>query len=726
MRAGKAGFSLFRVSIGAIAALIALASSCAAPARAEDRVALVIGNSNYAFGRLANPVNDANLMATSLETAGFAVTKLLDADQATMKRAMLEFGRSLRSTDSVGLFYFAGHGVQVEGENYLIPVGANIKDENDVAIESVSANEFLKTMERSASRVNIAIFDACRNNPFASSSRSATRGLAVVDAPRGTIIAYATAPGDVAYDGKDGNSPYTQALSRTIATPGITIEETFKRTRRDVLASTNQRQTPWESSSLTGDFYFKPSPEAGSASVGAETVVAPPPDEKLVELKAYEDVKSSNDKAALEAFLARFPEGAFTEVVKLKLARLSAGGLEAGSGTSGAGTTAAGADDGSPDALYRKGLALETGQGGKSDPVAAAALYQQAAAKGHAGAMAALGSLAERGQGLTQSYAEAAHWYRRAADKGDARGLTSLGVLTEEGSGVPKDEVEAARLYRRAAELGSAKALNNLAMLLSEGRGGPRDDNEAFRLFAKAADLDYPNAMHNLATYYEQGRGVQRDKTAAAQWYKRAADKGYAPSETALATLMEFGDGVPKDMSGAVALYRKAADAGDAEGLASLAYLYEQGKGVPQDLAEAAKYYGKAADAGDPRAMHNLATMYHQGRGVKQDYAEAARLYRASADKGYAASLRGLAVLYDEGKGVARDPGAAADNLLKAFQLGHKTTRDELLLHADTWSEETRRQIQLRLRKAGLFKGRADGKFGPPTLAALRKLGKLP
>ena len=227
-----------------ITLIAVLALAVASEARAENRVALVIGNSAYTNSPLKNPKNDATLMADTLEDVGFKVTRLFDADQRTMKRAMIDFGRKLRSSDSVGLFYYAGHGVQVDGENFLIPIGALIGDELEVGIEAVSINEFLRTMKRASSRINIVVLDACRNNPFARSFRSSVRGLARVDAPKGTYVAYATSPGAVALDGNTGHSPYTTALAKAILMPGASIEQVFKQARRDVLALTSERQTP--------------------------------------------------------------------------------------------------------------------------------------------------------------------------------------------------------------------------------------------------------------------------------------------------------------------------------------------------------------------------------------------------------------------------------------------------------------------------------------------------
>ena len=212
---------------------------------AETRIALVIGNSAYqSAGALDNPQRDAKLMAERLKTAGFTVTLLVDADQQTMKRAMVDFGRELRSSEAVGLFYYAGHGLQVNGLNYLVPVNANIKDETEVGIETVSLADFLATMERAKSRINIVVLDACRNNPFSSNFRTDSAGLARVDAPAGTYVAYATSPGSVASDGAGRNSPYTKALAEAVLKAGMPIEQVFKEVRRAVQDETGGQQTP--------------------------------------------------------------------------------------------------------------------------------------------------------------------------------------------------------------------------------------------------------------------------------------------------------------------------------------------------------------------------------------------------------------------------------------------------------------------------------------------------
>jgi formylglycine-generating enzyme required for sulfatase activity len=262
-----------------VAAALALLSAMmflpAAPSAAENRIALVIGNSDYESGPLSNPANDAKLMGDSLANLGFEVIERRNADQNAMKRAIQEFGARLEKAgpDSVGLFYYAGHGVQLNGRNYLIPTTARIEREGDVEIEAVGADWVIEQMRYARNRLNIVILDACRNNPFTRSLRGVDHGLASMDAPAGILIAYSTAPGSVAADGSGRNSPYTEALTHAMRELHEPVEQVFKHVRVGVMGATSGRQIPWEASSLTGDFYFsapgKMAGDAGSASIPA-------------------------------------------------------------------------------------------------------------------------------------------------------------------------------------------------------------------------------------------------------------------------------------------------------------------------------------------------------------------------------------------------------------------------------------------------------------------------
>ncbi len=243
----------------------------------KNPIALVIGNSAYKRSALANPVSDARLMADKLKAQGFEVFASYDAGQRDMKRVVQNFAASLRERGNnvVAFIFYAGHGVQVKGENYLIPVDEQIKSEADVDIDAVSLSSIMSMLENTQTRLAIVVLDACRDNPFGY-ARGGSRGLARVDALSGSLVAFSTAPGKAALDGPDGgNSYFTAALAQAMAEPGLKIEEVFKKVRIAVREKTKGEQTPWESTSLTGDFY--PAGEKVAAPVPAQSTAAAKP-----------------------------------------------------------------------------------------------------------------------------------------------------------------------------------------------------------------------------------------------------------------------------------------------------------------------------------------------------------------------------------------------------------------------------------------------------------------
>nr|MDQ4087884.1 caspase family protein [Pseudomonadota bacterium] len=236
-------------------------AAVAAAARADGpRIALVIGIGNYGtLGNLSNPANDARGLAEALRAIGFEVDLVVDADQRRMKDAISRLGERMARAGpgSTGLFYFAGHGVQSRGVNYLVPARAAIRREADLELEAVAADTVLLQMQEAGVSTNIVILDACRNMPLTRNFRSGGQGLAQMDAPNGSFIAYSTAPGSVAADGGGTNSPFASALLREIVQPGQPIEAVFRNVRRSVLQETEGQQTPWDSSSLIEPFFFR-------------------------------------------------------------------------------------------------------------------------------------------------------------------------------------------------------------------------------------------------------------------------------------------------------------------------------------------------------------------------------------------------------------------------------------------------------------------------------------
>jgi hypothetical protein len=258
MYAGLLG-SLFGFSVTSSFAQTAPEGTSASLLRGpEQRVALVIGNAHYKNApELANPDNDAQAMAQFLNKAGFEVTSAIDLTQNDMIRVVQDFSSKVaaRGPNSVAMVYYAGHGVQLAGENYLVPVDAKVSTPNELTSNSLRLVDLMATLESIPSRLRIVLLDACRNNPFPGVN-DAGRGLAIVDAPNGSIVGYSTAPGTEALDGSGEHSPYLQAFLNRAPEPNLPIEQLFKRVRLDVAGSTGGKQIPWESSSLTSDFYF--------------------------------------------------------------------------------------------------------------------------------------------------------------------------------------------------------------------------------------------------------------------------------------------------------------------------------------------------------------------------------------------------------------------------------------------------------------------------------------
>ena len=314
-----------RFPVRLIALLILLATlmlAGPAPAETGKRVALVIGNANYTkVGPLANPVNDARAVADALRRLGFAVVLGLDTRKTEMEDAIRAFSTEAQGAET-GLFYYAGHGIQVAGRNYLLPVDAALDSEIDLEFGAIDTDVIYRVLDLAAD-TRVIVLDACRDNPFveplsrsmgrARSTRLLGRGLARTEAAGGALIAFATEPGNVAYDGTGEHSPFTRALLNHIETPGIEINVMLTRVRAEVYAETDEKQRPWTSSSLIGEVYLAPGASRDTQQVRSETEL---------ELALWQEARSGETRAGYEAYLARFPEGAFAVIARTRLAGL--------------------------------------------------------------------------------------------------------------------------------------------------------------------------------------------------------------------------------------------------------------------------------------------------------------------------------------------------------------------------------------------------------------------
>nr|WP_314382465.1 caspase family protein [uncultured Cardiobacterium sp.] len=420
-------------------------------AQAESaRVALVIGNAAYESNALKNPVNDAELISDALKQVGFRVTTVKNANRGQMEEAIKQFGRELQP-DSTALFYYAGHGVQHEGKNYLLPIGAigSIQKPGQIDDRAISAAYVLGAMEDS--RIKLVFLDACRDAPF-TFSRSLSRGLAPMSKSGGTLISYATMPGTTAADGDSRNSPYARSLAKWMREP-LKIEDILKQVGSDVERETGGKQSPEYTTAVRTDFFFTAptTPTAGESAAAAPVVVAQDADvtqqdtiailNEAVEARKKKDydrarrlvqplAEAGNDVA--QTFLAvTYVDSKDYDMVRVWSEKAAA--------------------QGNGNAQVLLGALYKDGKGVKQDYTKAATWFEKAAAQGEKKSQFELGSLYYQGKGVKQDYTKARKWWEKAAAQGDDRAQGMLGVLYYEGSGVKQDYTKAHEWWEKAA-----------------------------------------------------------------------------------------------------------------------------------------------------------------------------------------------------------------------------------------------------------------------------------
>jgi tetratricopeptide (TPR) repeat protein len=559
-----------RAIIGFVGLLVVAVTS----AVADTRVAFVVGNSDYeSVSPLTNPINDALDVSVALEGLGFEVILGINVSGDAMRDAAAQFATAAHTADTV-LFYYAGHGFQVGGQNYLVPIDADIRTPDDVASETIALAEILSAMQNSGG-LKLVFLDACRDNPFGAELQddaNAGNGLARAGDAADFMFVYATQPDNVAYDGTGRNSFFTQALLNHIYTPGQDIAQLMISVRRDVLAGTGGRQIPWENSSLTRQFQFDTSPETVSEETMLWQIAATERDPDLMQLYAdrypqgahVEDViafleagtqtraligrddeaeaarlwqlaRRSRMRPLLEYYVQRYPDGSnAAEATRLLdlipreedatpggiCERLTTHPRDATAVTSGV----------SFDRLQRNAL---------SSIQACSAAAAQSPDLPHYTALLA------RATAASGDLERAVRLYKSASDRGDLRSMVSLAQLSEMGTGMAQDTAQALALYERAADAGSPDAMINLAVILFEGTQIAPDQTRAISLLRRAAESGSAQAVFNLGVLAQDG--LLDDPAEALGYFERAAKDGEIGGYRAAAILLDEGRGIPRD-----------------------------------------------------------------------------------------------------------------------------------------------------------------------------------
>jgi uncharacterized protein len=491
-------------------------------ALAGGRIALIFGNGAYRTApQLDNPANDAEEIAKSLKAVGFDVVLRRDATRADMTDALRDFSERIRNAD-VALFYYAGHGLQMEGENYLLPVDVKIQTPADVRFGTINLTDIQQEMA-GAGRANIIILDACRNNPFAAQLAGhgravGSRGLGRVDATGvGSLIVFSTQPDNVALDGSGRNSPFAASLAKYLTTPGLEVRQMISKVRGEVLDATQQKQVPWDSSSLVGDVYLAAAtaPVAATTSTPTPAPATPATTSLALAIDSPERKQPVPTGPAAECRKLTAPVPNFADPAIIKASRLQKDWPHALEVCKQA------VDENAASTELQYGLGL--------------AYY------------------------VNKDYLDALRHFTVAADAGDTYAQNQLGYMFVLGKGVVKDEHRAFEYFSKSAAAGNASAIGNLGSAYLGGNGVREDDAQALALFEKSIEAGNPFALVQTGVAYYNGKGVPRDYAAAEQYFQQAADLGDGFAMKFLAIMYERGLLGPPDANQAAQLRLRAA-----------------------------------------------------------------------------------------------------------------------------------------------------------------------
>lgn len=699
----------------ALSLLISICAVSSAPLSAVHRVALVIGNSEYTqLTKLPNPVNDAKSVAAKLWSAGFEVIEVIDADYQQMRSALATFRGRIREGGHA-VFYYAGHGVSIDGTNFLLPVTINASSRDKILDEALSANLIPQMVEAEDAQLVIMILDACRDNPFlsqdqtsptsdgpdiavtSSESRGIRGGLSEIEPGSiETVIAYATAPGKVALDGEADHSPYTEALLGQLDVTGLEIDRLFRNVRSEVRKKTREIQIPWVASTLENNHYIR-FPDEQDLDLDlqekgpADTLGLIPP-EMIVKLSLLESILQSNDLEGYNIFLQRFPDDTLSDLVRTRLETLTSGSMLTPAPVGHIiGETP-------KSALSHPTLSFETAIGVGAIAVDPTNLISdwvdidsisviEVPRRGKLFVTDSVGTvrnvtvgselMSETVSTLTyepeigQSDAPEKLVYQSNISDGLRRqgefqfvpffhACDVLAALHHDPTRVTKGvrnlliDLPAARVACRQAVQDYPQVKRFLSQLARVYRL-----NDQFVLglatAQRAANSGHPAGMAIYGDFLRHGWGAEASLEKALYWLKRAAALGDVLAYVYLGEIFRDGNGVPADLEQARRWFEKAGDKDFDWGITNLGLLYYDGVGVEQDLKEARRLFLKAALLGDPVAQEMLGLMHRDGIGVEQNFNVAVNWFESAAGQGYPYGEAELGRFYEMGWGVEQN-----------------------------------------------------------------------
>ncbi|MBP2234793.1 putative caspase-like protein/TPR repeat protein [Sinorhizobium kostiense] len=649
--------SSFRLKWTFLIPLVALfLAAFSSMAYAERRAAIVVGNGEYKFAPLANPKNDSKLIAATLTELGFDVLLFYDVKKAAVDDLENAIRTHLLGAE-MSILYYAGHALQHDGRNLLLPVDVRTGSAKEVIDDAIALNSLIDIVKDDPVGVKLVILDACRNNPL-TAKKGLEEGLANIEAGAGQVlIAFATGAGEVAYDGTGVNSPYSSALANALQQPGLDIYDTFRTVRGDVRLATNGSQIPWITGSIETKFVFR----ANDLSKAPSEVTAA--NEALtIDQVLWYFIQDSPDPTDFERFVKAFPKSQLAEEAlkrsKLQIAALNQRGLFV------------------TGALAATSISTEPPAGADTAAAGAEFVFQQAGERAVSETFRIWPrEMPATGSGMKTLVTDCDLY---AADPNDPQrvvpGVTNGLVNVRDGlracgfalAGDPTNPrlqyqfgrvLEIARrydwaehFYELAGEQQYSAALVNLGYMARVGMGREVDYKRAFDLYMKAASLGNLRARTNVGSAYIRGQGVPKIPEEGILWYKLAASSGWSNAINALGDSFRRGTGVKKDDVEAAKLYAAAADAGQIDAINNLGRAYVSGLGVQKDVKRGLDLMLRATEMGNQYAPFYAARLLLKGDGeVSRDTSRALALFELSARRGFEDAYLELSKGYAQG-----------------------------------------------------------------------------